>query len=82
MLSQAGPGRCLAKQARADVESSGLGPMLSWLGSGRCQSERTLVDVEPSWSASRLSRLRPSSSQVSVCPYQNGFNIIDKVDLI
>jgi len=59
--------------------------MSSRPGLGRCRVVRARVDVESSRPesifVSRLSRLKPSSSQVNVCPYQNEFNVIDKMDL-
>jgi len=61
------PGRCQVVRAQ-DVEWSRPGPMLSRVG--------------PRRSSSKLSRIMPSSSQISVCTYQNGFNVFDKVDLI
>jgi len=94
MLSHPGLGRCQVVQARVDVESSGLGSILGRRGPGRCRFVRDRADVEwsghrsmlnrvgPRRSASKLSRIRPSSSQVSLCPFQNGFNVFDKVDLI
>jgi len=50
--------------------------MSSRSGSG-CRVDRVRVDVELSWSAYKLSRIRPSSSQVSLCPYQSEFNVFD-----
>jgi len=82
MSSCPGPSRCRVVRAQTDVESFGPGPMSSRSGPGRCRAVWVWADVEPSWSASRLSRLRPSSSQVSLCPYQYGFNVIYKMDLI
>jgi len=77
-----GPSQCRVVRAKADVESFGPEPMYSRSGQGRCRVVWVRADVEPSCSASRLSRLRPSSSQISLCPYQNGFNVIEKMDLI
>jgi len=65
MSSRLSPGRCRVFRARAYFGLSGSGPMLSRPVSG-CRVVRTLVDVEPSWSTSKLSRVRPSLSQVSL----------------
>jgi len=67
------PRPCRVVRAQVDVESSESGPMLNRLDLGRCRVELVL---------SRLSQFRPSLNQVSMCPYQNKFNIIDKINLI
>jgi len=82
MYSCSGPGRCRVVRVGAAVEFSGLKPMSSRPDPDRCRVVWVRADVEPNWSVFKLSRLRPSSSQVSLYPYQNGFNVIDKVDLI
>jgi len=61
-----GPSRCRVDQVDGDFKLTGS--MLSRVG--------------PRRSTSKLSRIRPSSSQVRLCPYQKGFNVFDKVDLI
>ena len=90
MSSRLGLGRFQVVRA---FRSSGPGPMSSRSRPSRCRVIRA-QDVE--WSrpgsmlnrvglrqfASKLSQIRPSSSQVSLCSFQNGFNVVDKVDLI
>jgi len=84
MLSRSGSGRFCVVWARADVDSFETESMSSGSGLGRrvvrpgSMSNR----VGLRRSTSKLSQIRPNSSQVSLCLYQNGFNIFDKVDLI
>jgi len=86
--SKFGPRRCRTESVWADVEPSWSGPMSSGVSRAHVESSRPgtmsnkSVRFGLSWSASRLSRLRPSSSQISLYPYQNGSNVIDKVNLI
>jgi len=82
MYSRSGAGRCRVVRVGAVVELSGPKPMSSRPGPDRCRVVWVGADVEPSWSVFRLSRLRPSSSQVRLYPYQNEFNVINKVNLI